>query len=246
MALSPANSRSAGPTGPAGGDLTGTYPSPTLAAIGSATGPLGTTTRTPAVTIDAKGRVTALTDQAIAFPADAVTSVFARTGAVVAASNDYTIAQIQNAAAAIGGVIWTVVTKSMDESVQSSTTLQADDELLFVAASGGVYQWELMLIYASPAGAGTPDIKVAVGEAGYGPYRAIGISTSETLLRSGALSDGSQTLSFGTAAANRIALFDGGFVSSGATFNTNWAQATSDSNATIVRAGSVLRYRRLL
>lgn len=52
-----------------GGDLTGTLPNPTLAAVGSATGPLGTSTRTPAVTIDTKGRVTALTDQAIALTA---------------------------------------------------------------------------------------------------------------------------------------------------------------------------------
>jgi hypothetical protein len=53
------------PSGPAGGDLAGTYPNPTLNPIGSATGPLGTAARTPTVTIDTKGRVTALTDQAI-------------------------------------------------------------------------------------------------------------------------------------------------------------------------------------
>ncbi len=49
----------------AGGDLTGTLPSPTLAAIVSATGPIGNGTTVPVVTIDAKGRVTALTSTAI-------------------------------------------------------------------------------------------------------------------------------------------------------------------------------------
>lgn len=54
------------PTGPAGGDLTGTYPSPTLAAAGGgAAGPIGSATVTPIVTVDAKGRVTALSSATI-------------------------------------------------------------------------------------------------------------------------------------------------------------------------------------
>lgn len=57
------------PNGAAGGDLTGTFPNPTLGAAGpGATGPIGSTTVTPVVTIDAKGRVTALTSATIAAP----------------------------------------------------------------------------------------------------------------------------------------------------------------------------------
>jgi len=58
-------SDSRAPNGAAAGDLAGSYPNPTLAAIGSATGPIGDSTHVPVVTIDTKGRVTALTSAQI-------------------------------------------------------------------------------------------------------------------------------------------------------------------------------------
>lgn len=66
----PSNGGGGGPpSGPAGGDLAGTYPNPTLGPIGSALGPIGDGTHVAVVTIDTKGRVTALTATAISFPA---------------------------------------------------------------------------------------------------------------------------------------------------------------------------------
>lgn len=56
------------PTGPAGGDLTGTYPNPDLTSIGGATGTFGNATNVPVVTRDAKGRITAITQTPITFP----------------------------------------------------------------------------------------------------------------------------------------------------------------------------------
>lgn len=52
------------PTGPAGGDLTGSYPNPTLAAI-TTTGTFGSATAIPSISIDTKGRVTSATTNAV-------------------------------------------------------------------------------------------------------------------------------------------------------------------------------------
>lgn len=45
------------PSGSAGGDLTGTYPNPTLVGVITAGGPIGSATVTPIITYDAKGRL---------------------------------------------------------------------------------------------------------------------------------------------------------------------------------------------
>jgi hypothetical protein len=56
-------------SGSAGGDLSGTYPNPTLAAIITAGGPTGGAGTVPIITYDAKGRLTAVSSAAVVAPA---------------------------------------------------------------------------------------------------------------------------------------------------------------------------------
>jgi len=67
-----------GATASAGGDLTGSYPNPTLASITTAQTAVGSSTVIPVLTIDAKGRITGLTTASN--PQGTVTSVTGGTG----------------------------------------------------------------------------------------------------------------------------------------------------------------------
>ncbi len=127
---------SAPPNGAAGGDLTGTYPNPTLAAAGGgAAGPTGSATVTPIVTVDAKGRVTALSSATINSVANLTRSprssntilAAADKGTVIAATAAYT--QTLTAPATLTAGWWCIV----KNDTQDGTTV-----LGMTAATGNI------------------------------------------------------------------------------------------------------------
>lgn len=145
-----------------------------------------------------------------------------------------------------GGGGWdTQIVKSGDESVSGSTTLQNDDHLSFATTTGDAYEIEIVLVYGSPAGGATPDIKVAAGEDGTvrGAFNIVGgINTTDSGLQTGGFrTNQTENVGVGGAATDRVVVFRGNHVGAGGTFRVLWAQATSNANATIVRAGSRLR-----
>lgn len=167
--------------------------------------------------------------------------------AAFAARRDHTHAM--PAVGTLGGAIWTTIVKSQDESVTSSAAFQADDELFFTGVSTAFYEIELLLIYASPLGAGTPDILFNVYEDGTtrGIGQCLGWTTGDSTVTAALGFSNGGGYARGTAAANRAAFMWGIYgPAAGGTVGLNWCQNTSGSNATIVRAGSILRYRRII
>lgn len=156
----------------------------------------------------------------------------------------------------------TFILKSADESVTSSTTLQADDALIRTLAVG-TWLIDLSLI---TSGAAAGDLKVAWAfsgttsaayRAGRGPTTTTtsaingAAATTVGVNRSAVAGDTAPTItaatSYGVDGTNWSFITERGVlvVTVAGTLTVQWAQDTSSATATIVRAGSHLWCRKV-
>ena len=131
-----------------------------------------------------------------------------------------------------------VKTKTADETVTSSTTLQDDDHLFQSLTSGKTYYWELFLLVGRSNTTNAPVPKIAIDVNSTGYFGLIGAVA-------GNLTDGTTVITTGNITTNvglptRLFINGTSKLSSNTTLQVKWAQNASVSTGLILYAGSRL------
>lgn len=154
---------------------------------------------------------------------------------------------------------YSVVYKSADESLNTNTTVQSDDALLWAVAENEVYRFDMMLIitaanttmdfkcqFSLPAGAtmfwGHHGANGAVGA----PAGFLGMQ-SVASTQDPAMTEATTGVLTSTLAGTQIVVLEGIVLVSSTAGNVNfqWAQSTSNGSNLTVKAGSNIVLHRL-
>ena len=152
-------------------------------------------------------------------------------------------------AAPAGSSDWTAtVTKASDETITGTTTVQDDDEIQFAVTAGKVYWFELLFLYDSPSAA---DIKLAFalasGSFTRGWRMAEGFVGTSIAFSTANATDLTSTVALGSNGGEPLLARVRGYFNpdSTTTFKLQWAQNTSNAGNTIVKAGTLIRYKQV-
>jgi hypothetical protein len=148
-----------------------------------------------------------------------------------------------------GNISWTtagglgaptfVKTKTADETVTSSTTLQDDDHLFQSLTSGKAYYWELVLLVGRSNTTNAPVLKIAIDASSTGYWAPFGTFFASSLT-DGTTVNTNATVSTNVGIPTRITINGTNKPSSTTTLQVKWAQNASVATGLILYAGSRL------
>lgn len=140
------------------------------------------------------------------------------------------------------------VRKTSDETVNNSSTMQNDDELLAAVVADTVYHFRLRVVVNSGT---TPDIKFGFTYPS-GTTLTYDITEGETPASAAAVVSGPYTqadaaVAFSTTGSDQPCYIEGLIVvsSTAGTFQVQWAQFAANASNTVVRTGSYLHLRKV-